>query len=233
MFDQQQWGWGYQILPYVEQQALWNTTSDEVVTSTPLSLYFCPARRPPVVLLGGPWQWRPYATAMCDYAGNAGTDEQSPGCGYLGTGVDGVIMLLGSGVCNYRDITDGASNTIAVGEKLLNGNFTMTAEPNDNDGFVAGLEDDTVRWGSWNASNPNDPNNVGPPIADFHTLQLGMTGGPPLMPNNYRFGSAHAAGANFTFCDGAVRLIHYSVDPEIFRRACCRNDGLTFSADAL
>ena len=45
-------------------------------------------------------------------------------------------------------MTDGASNTILVGEKHLNLSFcTTAAEPDDNDGYCASFEDDVVRWG--------------------------------------------------------------------------------------
>ena len=230
VFDQQQWGWGYQILPYMEQQALWNNTSDQVVAGTPLPLYFCPTRRRPVALSGGILAVATLPHRHVRLRRKRGNRLRFGGGPYIGTGVDGVVMQLGSGTCNAADITDGISNTIMVGEKLLNANFVMTSEPNDNDGYVAGFEDDTVRWGSWDSGNANDPNNVGPPIADFYGPAWTFSN---LMPNNYRFGSAHAGGANFVFCDGTVRLIHYSVNPETFRRACCRNDGLTFSTDAL
>jgi prepilin-type processing-associated H-X9-DG protein len=144
-------------------------------------------------------------------------------------------MELGTGICKTASIPDGASNTIMVGEKLLNANFIMQPEPNDNEGYVQGWDEDNIRWGSW-FPNPNYPNgssanSIGPPMADFYAGPWGSV--IPLMPNDYKFGSAHATGANFVFCDGAVRLIHYRVDPETFRRACCRNDGLTFNTDAL
>ena len=49
-FDKQDWAWGYQILPYLDQIALWRNTSDQFVTSTPVATYFCPSRRKPCAL---------------------------------------------------------------------------------------------------------------------------------------------------------------------------------------
>ena len=46
-FDQQDWSWGYQILPYVDQVALWKNPDDVVVRGTPTLIYFCPTRRKP------------------------------------------------------------------------------------------------------------------------------------------------------------------------------------------
>ena len=48
LFDQQDWSWGYQILPYIGQTTLWNNPDDALVRSTPVATYFCPSRRPPV-----------------------------------------------------------------------------------------------------------------------------------------------------------------------------------------
>jgi len=42
----------------------------------------------------------------------------------------------------------------------------------------------------------------------------------------YRFGSAHPDGCNFVYCDGSVRLISYSIDPEVHRAVSNRRDGM-------
>jgi prepilin-type processing-associated H-X9-DG protein len=46
-----------------------------------------------------------------------------------------------------------------------------------------------------------------------------------------RFGSAHAVGCNFVFCDGSVHTMSYDIDAEIVRRLCNRCDGLTVPGD--
>ena len=41
-------GWAYQILPYIEQGALWMNPDDNVVKAATIPIYFCPSRRAPV-----------------------------------------------------------------------------------------------------------------------------------------------------------------------------------------
>jgi prepilin-type N-terminal cleavage/methylation domain-containing protein len=45
--ERQGLGWAYQILPYLEQNAVHNLTTVEQMENTSINLYFCPSRRPP------------------------------------------------------------------------------------------------------------------------------------------------------------------------------------------
>ncbi len=221
-FDKQDWAWGYQILPYLDQIALWRNTSDQFVTSTPVATYFCPSRRKPCALSGGPWAVWSYPRAMTDYAGNAGTSTVGgTGPGDYGDGsVNGVVVHQGTCIISLASVRDGASNTILVGEKHLNLSFCSTEpEPDDNDGYVGGFEDNAVRWGDY---GPNGSGHLPPAPDDFGPLETFAN----IIPQIYRFGSSHPAGAQFVFCDGSVTLIHFAVDPEVFRRASSRNDDL-------
>ncbi len=59
-------GWAYQILPYLEQDAVKGILTQADIQKTVVSLYFCPSRRAPQVadtpVIGGP------IAALCDYA---------------------------------------------------------------------------------------------------------------------------------------------------------------------
>ena len=45
------------------------------------------------------------------------------------------------------------------------------------------------------------------------------------------FGSAHAGGCHFVFCDGSVRRIGYDIEPEIHGRLANRKDELPLGDD--
>src|SRR5438034_3672877 len=74
----QAWGWGYQILAYIEQGNVWSIVTnsaadnygDDLIRQIPMKLYFCPSRRAPVV--------RPLPNGcLGDYVGNAGAGGNS------------------------------------------------------------------------------------------------------------------------------------------------------------
>ena len=71
-YQTQAWGWAYQILPYLEQKALWEHPSSATVAGTSLKVFRCPSLR-------GPTKF-PYTQsaptgdrAQMDYVGNGGT----------------------------------------------------------------------------------------------------------------------------------------------------------------
>lgn len=55
-------GWGYQILPYLEEQALANVTTTDVLRQVAVPIFICPSRRGVTVNAGN-------GTVLSDYAG--------------------------------------------------------------------------------------------------------------------------------------------------------------------
>jgi prepilin-type processing-associated H-X9-DG protein len=119
-------------------------------------------------------------------------------------------------------ITDGTSQTYLLGEKTLNPDYWLTGQDgSDDQGALVGDDDDIVRWTAILGPNPSY---YLPPYQDLP----GYAGTPGT--NDDGFGSAHAQGFNMALCDGSVRAINYSIDPETHRRLGNRKDGLVIDA---
>lgn len=226
-------GWAYEILPYIDQKSLYALKGDSTYTpaaggnpaaqnsgpndtlmrKTIIPIYYCPIRRPAKLYDG----W-----ARTDYAANGGTKVWT-------APFDGpVIRSMGSnnygggGPLPISAVLDGLSNTIFVGEKVIN--LHPQKDDNVDNEFWAGpgVDGDIYRGckangSSWFAPVPDfsiaKPSELDPSDPNYWPADL-----------NYRFGSAHTGGMNAVFGDGSVRLISFRVDPATFMRACKRDD---------
>lgn len=207
--DRRDFGWCYEILPYIEQENLQKQTSVAVIRATPVSVYGCPTRQGPRVVSGN---------AKSDYAGNGGTNPNTR----PGTNCNGPVVLsrngtgnnVQPGVLQFAGVPDGLSNTLFVGEKFVNPDSTCCF---DNESWAGpGIDGDIIRGArplgsSWQV--PEKDRRMG------------------AVDDDYRFGSAHAGGMNGLLGDGSVRFVRYTVDPTQFMRLCRRNDGGVVNID--
>jgi prepilin-type N-terminal cleavage/methylation domain-containing protein/prepilin-type processing-associated H-X9-DG protein len=213
----QDWGWAYQILPYIEQQNLWAEPVDTDVAAVAVPLYFCPSRRAPVSLPGIQSGMPDGPRGAIDYAACAGTD------GNFGFGDDGgrtgmVVHRNDGSISNpsppvsLANVPDGTSNTLMVGERNYNlAHFGESWQWDENNGYIDGYDWDTIRWG------------YQPPAPDRHDDSY----------YDHRFGSSHPTGFNALFGDGAVRFVRYGVPLDMWQRVCNREDGLPVDFDEL
>jgi prepilin-type N-terminal cleavage/methylation domain-containing protein/prepilin-type processing-associated H-X9-DG protein len=221
----QTWGWPYQLLPYIEETAVWELATPKDVFGTPIGMYFCPTRRPPQVI---------DERAMIDYAGNAGTSElQNMGWGMMGNGNDGPVVRRPNGTTNFatgkrnrsdsvipaRHIEDGTSKTMLVGEKCLNAQLVGQRQADDDSGFTDGWDWDNIRWG------------YVPPSPDWYADATSPLNGDITLHS--AFGGSHPGMFMAAFCDGSVVGVSYDVDLEVFKRACSRNDGEVYDPNEL
>jgi hypothetical protein len=207
-------GWAYNLLPYMEQNALYNSDPYHVIT-TPIKTLNCPSRREAKLykLARTEAYWNvsklPPAVARLDYAANTGdadADEYDAGPKTLAdgdahypwkdtSGYTGVVFLCSE--IAIRDITAGASNTYLFGEKYLDPNAYETGtDGSDNECAYVGFDNDINR------------DTAAPPQRD----KAGTS-------NTKVFGSAHFAGLYMSYCDGSVRFLSYSVDPAVHKKA--------------
>ncbi|AWM41920.1 putative major pilin subunit [Gemmata obscuriglobus] len=211
-------GWGFHILPFLEQDSLYKgggtTTVDAASTQvrgTPVKAFYCPSKAgsSPRVFSGGSW-YGPGGTvnfAQSDYAGCQGTSNNGAisyhDCKWSGwpapapnTFTPAMDML------NLAAITDGTSNTMLIGEKRLNSAALGGFQGDDNEGYTSGWDHDVIR----------ETDRL--PLPDTNTGD-----------GNGCFGGPHSGGFVTVFCDGSVKLISYSVDITTFNRLGQRNDG--------
>jgi prepilin-type N-terminal cleavage/methylation domain-containing protein len=196
---QQQAGWGFQILPYIEGQNAWrggSATNDEdrvrVAMGTVNPTYFCPERRGPKAVtfqFPGFFNEKAIVCARGDYAASnwemTGVVQQ-----YLPT--------------RFKDITDGTSYTLLLGDRRLNLRFLGDVQTDDDTGYASGFDRDIMCSTSL------------PPLPDYSA---------PSGNGDLRFGSSHTGVFNIALADGSVRSLSYSVDPIFFKNLGNKSDG--------
>jgi prepilin-type N-terminal cleavage/methylation domain-containing protein len=281
--QQQPAGWFYNILPFIEQQAMHDmgarlpaaqkNVANFQRQSIALSVWYCPTRRKALAYPYAANVWYhgyyncspsvPVSMARNDYAINGGDVYTTPGL--VGTTKPGAKWAAGDNwyggpasladggvppcsstqltrvkqtfnqvaqaatgvsycgsLIKLSDVTDGASQTYLLGEKSLCPDYYLNGmDGGDNEEALEGDNEDLARW-----------------TAGYGTIGLPGLYLPPAMDTPgyvvpHVFGSAHLAGVSMALCDGSVRMINYSIDPETHRRLGNRKDGLPIDAKKL
>ncbi len=226
-------GWEYNILPFIEQEALHRLgqgDAPDVKRSlavermrTPLAILHCPSRRRPGLRpAGGDFFNADPAdkNAKMDYAANGGTyrdpDQTGPHTLAEAETYPWPPAERYDGICSMRsetlpgEIRDGASNTLMLGEKYLNPDWYQNSQGwGDDEGIFVGQQNDNTRW-----CQP----------------QWSPLGDTPGVGSYYSFGGTHPGGWNAALCDGSVRTLSYSLDVATFLRLGNRRDGQSLDA---
>jgi len=202
------WTWTTFLLPYIDQAPLFNkfNTSTNLydpinvdLIKTPNPAYQCAsdASRRATVSPSGTTDPRVLATTnYCANGGSFSNSFNSPNDVSVNTAVgfsSWVNGVLGrDSKINFRDITDGTSNTLAVGE-VTHYNFTW----------------DPTLYGHWDVPSGTACCTL---IAIRHGNQ--KLNPPPTASQIVRregFHSFHEGGAQFSMCDGSVRFISENI----------------------
>jgi prepilin-type N-terminal cleavage/methylation domain-containing protein/prepilin-type processing-associated H-X9-DG protein len=249
-------GWTTALLPYLDQGALYNQVS-VFVTANPgmgnagpgtpppagntqspdygflMKQYICPSNTRPLVAWDG-------VAELTSYLGVSGTISANYGSGTPAATQDGVLFACMPGQHGPRmvQITDGTSNTVAIGERPCTGDISwgwgfgawgISAEPvagpggaTINDQFAYG--DGDIILGSkdvgvvYYSGSGDPPTNIG-----FKA---------PVNPNTTgendigHFWSFHTGGgANFLMADGSVHFITYGAGQTVFPALCTTAGG--------
>jgi prepilin-type N-terminal cleavage/methylation domain-containing protein/prepilin-type processing-associated H-X9-DG protein len=223
------WGWATMMFGQMEVVSLYNAVNFSLATTdaasqtarvSQVNTFTCPSNVGvrPLTIKDGSGNVLVADLAAGQYIGVAGQLEpeefaaQNNGVFYRNSKV------------GFRDITDGTSTTLMVGERSQN-----------------------VADATWVGMIPNGRscNNPTWPVQDCETsnvLILGHTGPSPDepwidVPNNKKAGvddfhSRHPGGCNFTFCDGSVRFIRETINPQTFSNLATRAGGEVISEDS-
>ena len=236
------WSWSYYILPFLEQNAVYELATDEddhptpdadqynskesVVAGIAIKVYYCPSRRDPKLHS---------SSYKCDYAGNAGERGPDGLRDKSSSGLRGVVIQTDQDKTRIELIKDGSSNTIMVGEKALNP-LSFGADGGDNERWNnAGWDEDIIRYG---AGLLSDDTFYGiPPISDNDAPKLVGSTWTTVVDKGNRswgqwhpfFGSSHPGGANFCMADGSVQFISHTIDDKVLRGLSLTNDGESVS----
>jgi len=230
--------WMFSVLPYIEQEALFNMGAGQPDWPVPtakkntmaernqiaLSIFYCPTRRRARPTTGKPKSLKngvqgSEPLARNDYAVSTGSTT-SPGFPVADVTYDNHDDFgdwrHDDGICfthcevTAADVRDGLSNTYMVGEKYIQPeHYFDGTDIGDDEGCFTGYNADVNR--------ASDASRI--PRQD----QRGCA-------SNWRFGSAHASGLNMALADGSVNRISYSIEAGVHTALATRAGGETLDA---
>jgi prepilin-type N-terminal cleavage/methylation domain-containing protein len=201
------WTFQSMLLPYLDQVPLYNrcnfnypgTCFNSNVAAGPtktaagisLPIFGCPSDSNSGKVYSDPFTG---LIASGDYQGVMGTSSTN------GTG-----LLYSNSRTAFREVTDGATNTLAMGER--------------------GIPDD-LYWGFFLCGYGN-PLGLGDGD-NLNTTKFGFGPGLPDGNHNLHFWSYHAGGGHFQMADGSVRFVSYSINFTTYQSLSTRKGGEVF-----
>jgi prepilin-type N-terminal cleavage/methylation domain-containing protein len=242
----------FQILQYIEQGAIYTTTSNTVIQATPIKIYFCPSRRVNATRLGGGGQtlalndyavplYKAQATQgqggngggcwnMWNDAGGSGDNTNYPyytSSVFVRGGKNGNSTPTGYAPGTLVGITDGTSSTVMLAEKFVDPtryNPVQTNLDTVNVGACGTGGCGFTDSGYWNGWATWSTNRC--------SLQAPLRDAPYGAPGSQFqagwqfFGSAHPSGTNALLADGSVVHVKFGIPNAVWQLLCRKDDGL-------
>jgi type II secretory pathway pseudopilin PulG len=220
-------GWHVNILPFIEQGKIEDTiggtasgTPINTVTGIAPPVYICPSAVDTWVIYQKT-QTTNYlgVTGACLISRTAG-DPDTTHCGFCCT--DGIFYPTSR--TRIRDITDGTSNTLAVGEKTYVRRLWFDGAwwEADPDGYLCSYSAKNIRV---------CPINANPGVVGYYQYEPDPPPGAVfgLLFNDIMFGSNHPGGAHFVMADGSVHFLPDDIDWHVYQLMAMVADGEAFS----
>jgi prepilin-type processing-associated H-X9-DG protein len=230
--------WKVELFPFLEQDNLyrkWDYSDFRnnvaggmgATTAQVLPIVLCPSGALPDAVvhfeseLLQQYAWAFGYYGMTSYGGNGGQRS------YGGPTYDGIFYQ--DSQIRLADVTDGASNTLLLGERYQRDPaydaYTQAYSP---------VFYPLARVGMWatvmfTSGGSNVANMLSPPVPINY--QMPPSGANAEMNDRLcAFGSGHPGGANFAFADGSVRFLGESIPVEILQALSTRAGGEVVSA---
>lgn len=238
-------GWMYNILPFIEEGQVHDLGKGHPPNSaakkagikqaieTPITIYFCPARRTPqqarfvhsqnYVNEGGmTGNARPFYVARNDYIASAGTlgaESEPGGPGSITEGENALRTGTFGGWGGVNKNLNGITVLPYVGlityKKVVDGtnNTILYAEKYLDQNLIETTDHDNDQ--GWNLGFDRDVVRWarGGPKSDYGAK-----------PDYAAFGSAHRGGMQIAMADGTVHTIPYDIDELVFKLLCTRDE---------
>ena len=226
--------WAFNLLQYLEGGNVFQTWKRNVppfedenapAMRTPVETYYCPSRRTPAadrdfVDGSAPAVLKEGVGAGGDYAGNAGRDQVWYGTGQQQQPLSSIDRTVAGPIFTFskvrdRQVEDGLSNTIAVGEKHI-----PPEQENPPGGLQQLAQGDTAFFSG------------DIPFTILRSSLMGLSEG-EQDPSREKFGSEHSGISQFAFLDGHVQPIAHTIDMLTFQLLTAIGDGEVISTEQL
>ncbi len=241
MPNQAQYNWAEALLPYLNQQLLYDrivalgTTSAFVnepgpnsAQGTTIPVLICPAD----AVFGKTFVYhdprgKDYYTGLRSYLVNTGTQISTPYTGYRTPEAESGVFYYNSKVC-LSEVTDGTSCTLLFGERstyepLWPAVMALIDWPPPMDEFLM--------WAGW-FDNPG--HSWGAAVPGTY-INYRLTSVPDVfddaVPRLYAYGSGHPGGAQFAFVDGSVRFLSNALPYQVLHELSTKAGGEVITED--
>ena len=222
-FGDIEWPWAMRLLPYIEQQALydmidWNIGTGQpqntgaehlAMIATPIAGFQCPSDPAARVPAGNGGACGLKVRSRISYAGNFGQGQLEDTA--ANGRIDGPFQRNDS--LRIGDVRDGTSNTMLLGEIISGAPCTIRGSWTYDEGPVF-MQDytpndrtpDLVRWCD---ERDGQPGAIAP--CEYEGGPMGGTLGANMDMVLHTSRSMHPGGVTVALCDGSVRFVSESV----------------------